>query len=186
MLQHLDELKIALQKLSLTPEDVIIVGSAALTVIGGRKNNDIEFSLLKSGRKKIPLLMKVKLLLVDHIDLSDNVDLFSNRYLCLGVYDKVFERKELWNKNVVSGFHIVTPEYEYAYKLFMKRKKDIEDINSYKNNDQIKSRLDYSLINALTTKKISFFDSKYRYLRKFIGINLVRFRSLTQRVRSHH
>lgn len=166
MLQHLDELKEILKKYSLCVDDVIIVGSGAISEIGGRINNDIEFCVRKKARPKIPFYIRFLLLFVDHYDVSENVDLFANRYLRLGMYDSDIEKKHCFHRLEGTEFYMVNPEYELGYKYFRNWPKDKIDFENIEKDTRIKTRIDYSLFSSIIEKKCSFRNKLYCAFRR--------------------
>lgn len=152
MIQYLDELKDILDRYSLSYDDVIIVGSSTLTFYGGRINNDMDFTICKSAYKKISLKVRLRLLFVDHFDCSENVDLFRGRYLCIGVTDKQLFMED--KVNTYEGIKVLRPEYEYAYKMKKKRKKDILDIQYIQNNEQLRVCFDWNMVQKLEHRNL--------------------------------
>ena len=168
MLQHLDELKEILKKLSLNVDDIIIVGSGAISEIGGRTNNDIEFCVRKKARGKIPFYIRFLLLFVDHYDVSENVDLFANRYLKLGLYDSDIEKKLCFHKLEGSEFYMIDPEYELGYKYFRNWPKDKIDLKNIEKDVHIKEKVNYALFESIISKKCSFWNKLYFAFRRYM------------------
>ncbi len=161
MFQFFDELNHVINSLSLTNDEVIIVGSSAITAIGGRKNNDIEFSVNKEGIRKLNLKIRLSLLIRDHIDLTENVDLFKNRYLCLGIKDKSLFNDGYYT--MIDGYRVVIPEIEFAYKKIKNREKDRRDFLLIKENKLINDRIDYKVVDQILCRKI---EKRYVYFVK--------------------
>lgn len=166
MLQHLDELRDIQKKYNLNPDDIIVVGSGSITEIGGRLNSDIEFCVKKQAKCKIPLRIRMILLFIDHYDLSDNVDLFANRYLSLGVYDSDLEKNNCYHTLRNTEFFIVNPEYELGYKQKRMWPKDVLDLKNIEDSPEIKEKIDYRQVALLIEKKGRFVDRFYYCFKK--------------------
>lgn len=152
MLQYFDEMKEVIRNYGLEPGEVIIVGSGAVTVKGGRKNNDIEFCVSKKAYHKIPLRIRLRLIFVDHEDLGGNVDLFRNRYLCMGIKDEIlFQNKWFYE---YKGCGMARPELEYLYKMHKRRDKDLADMEQIKHDDRCKKAFDWDFIEAMEKERI--------------------------------
>ncbi len=125
----------------------MLVGSAVLTNIGCRPNNDIEFCCNREAYRKIPFRIRFELLFHDHYDMSPNVDLFRNRYAVAGLKDK-----DIWERHLFvqeGEFKTVDINVEYCYKVRMNRAKDTTDIAFIKSNVAIKDKFDENLIDNI-------------------------------------
>lgn len=166
MIDYIDELELISKKFKLDESDFIIVGSGALTKIGGRKNGDIEFCLVPNALRKIPFPIRLVLLFLDHYDLSADVDLFSNRYMCIGVLDRDLNDPACWD--FYGKYRLVKPEYEYAYKRVVNRLKDAVDIEKIQQDESLKNKLNWSLINDILSKKVPLRYRVYVEFRKIM------------------
>lgn len=162
MVQYLDELKEVIDKYGFNENELIIVGSGTLTNIGFRNNNDIEICLTNNALKNLPVSIRIRLLFFDHVDLNDNIDLFKNRYLNIGITDNwIFNSKSY---NFFDSFRIVKPEIEYCYKVKKNRKKDKEDLKVLRNSKDICNTLDWKYIDKLNIRPI---PKRYKYYDDF-------------------
>lgn len=167
MLQHLDELESVLSKFGLDKKDIVIIGSGAISICGGRLNNDIEFAVSAPAKRKLPLMVNFKLLLVDHVDLSTNVDIFHDRYLCAGIRDAdLFQTR---NHVIYKGFRIVIPEIEYAYKKFMGRPKDLDDFEAIKKSEEIQKKINWEKAEQLCSYVMKRREYIYMMFRNLMG-----------------
>lgn len=117
--------------------NTFIVGSYSILKFLGRNAGDLDFSLM--SKPLIPFDIEKKIISYSptfHHPIEDGVDYYKNRYYVIGYRDKkiikkgyiklvLFDSVETW---------VVVPEIEIAYKLIMKRKKDIDDINRIKSH----------------------------------------------------
>lgn len=163
MLQYFDELKDVLNYYDIQDNDCVIVGSCCITMIGGRKNNDIEFMISQNAMKKMPLRFRVMLLFFDHVDISENVDLFSNRYLVINIKDKdLASNKKLICK--YNGLSIARPEIEVAYKQKRMWKKDYSDLLSIRN--ELKSKINWQFVEDLNNETTQLSNRIFIFFRK--------------------
>ena len=163
MLFYFSEMMQDVRRLGLSEDEIMIVGSSAITACGGRKNNDIEFCVCRHAWKKVPLCVRFRLLFLDHTDLSEHVDLFRNRYLNLGIQDY-----DLFTHNVFryyEGIKIVSPEIEYAYKEKLLRPKDTVDLKDIESDLALKNKFDFRALEYIKLFRLSFWNSIYVKLR---------------------
>lgn len=158
ILRHFEEFEATLEQYGFAKDHVMIVGSAVITVIGGRENNDIEFCLEKQAYNKIAWPKRVKLFFFDYLCLSKNVDLYRHRYINLGVYDQEIFDELLFNH--FNGYKIAKPEIEFSYKVKKNRFKDIEDIKNIKKNAYLNNQIDSQLVYMISTR---FLSKKTKY-----------------------
>lgn len=164
MLKYMEDLEEILKIYSLKKDDIVIVGSSALTVIGGRLNGDLDFSINRYAYKKIPLRVRVRLIRYDHWDLSEDVDLFRNRYLCCGITDYDLFEKKLYH--TIEGYKVAIPELEYAYKKKMNRSKDIDDLRILSQLDNME--LDMPLVEVFERGYVNINNGIFLYLKEYM------------------
>lgn len=132
---------------SLSTEEVCIVGSAVFALNGGRKNNDLDFTITPSDYKNFKQEYNLKINYYGHVEIADHIDIYKNRYSIINIDDKM-----LFNDNLYTyyqGFKIVRIEVEYVYKLIKSRKKDIEDLREFEKNSKIYNEMDWEWIERL-------------------------------------
>lgn len=155
--KYLEEM---ISKYKLDRNDVIIVGSTSISLIGGRLNNDIDVCIRKENYKKMPIKIRFAKKMLDHCMASDEVDFYFDRYVILGITDEMLFENGWYSE--CDGWKVVIPEIELAYKLKIARPKDIEDYLFIQNNPSIFKCIKWDMVDVLRRKAVSrYFIKKY-------------------------
>jgi hypothetical protein len=114
-----------------------LVGSFSILQFLGRTAGDLDFSSM--DKPIIPF--DISKTFIDysptfHQPIEDGVDYYKNRYYVIGYKDKTIVKKGYIKPvtfDLVDTWQVV-PEIEIAYKIIMRREKDINDINRIKSH----------------------------------------------------
>jgi len=133
-----------LDELGIKPKDTIIIGSTSLYLAGIRENEDVDFLVLPSIRKR--LYDKG----INYLKLGGKVMLSKQqRYGFLGLSDEELIKNDKYHI-LVDGFKIIRLEIELSKKYAFGRPKDIEDIKAIEDSGVIGSEgWDWELVKPL-------------------------------------
>ena len=166
---ELFDLEYFLLKHNIDKNDICLVGSASLSHIGIRKNNDIDIIIKKSTRDLIFNSNKT-------IHLSKKTQIVQSPWSSLFSDDDIIFNKNLHFFTDIN-FKVVRPELLYHKKSVMRRKKDVNDINELIEYSQFSPNWNKDLLNNFINKQnlikkiINKFYFKYKYLTSsFISI----------------
>ena len=120
--EHKEELDAILESKNINLEDICLVGGIALSFKGIRDHVDLDFCILSNKDPIKPGKPRQR----SHIELSDNVDLWHERYALLGLSDdEIINNPKLHES--IDGYKVVRLEIEFAYKVQRASARDKDD-----------------------------------------------------------
>jgi hypothetical protein len=117
-----NELETVIDTYKINKYDICLVGGIALSLKGIREHVDLDFCILPDKDPVEPDKPRQR----SHIELSDNVDLWRERYAPLGLSDNDIINNPQYHE-LVDGYKVVRLEIEFAYKLHRASVRDKRD-----------------------------------------------------------
>ena len=119
---HKHELDAVLDSKNIRLQDICLVGGIVLHIKGIRDHVDLDICILSNKDPIKPGKPRQR----SHIELSDNIDLWHERYAPLGLSDDDLIKNPEYHESV-DGYKVVRLEIEFAYKLYRASKRDKDD-----------------------------------------------------------
>ena len=161
--KYQEELEKILTDYEIDKNDICLVGSIVLSILGLRNHNDIDFVILESKRNKITDK-------IETFSVSPNIELVRcNWARLIGLTDEDLVTNQLFH-NKYNGFKIVKPEVLFSVATKRKREKDKRAVKLLQKYATESDTWDWGLVARLISndnKQLSSTHKKASFLKYY-------------------